>query len=555
MSVTINGMRKTLKGFTIIELLVVIATIGILTTIGVITYTRIQADARDSQRASRVTVITEALEKYYQDNGEYPGCAYITQDAANIKSDVLKGIDTSNLKTPTETTSDNSIICQDITAGSGPDVFAYIGDNSVSCTSGPACLQYTLKYREESTGQIKTVTSRHVTSIASSGNITDLSANAAITTVDLSWTSVDGAVSYNVDRATNSSFTANKSSTTSSTNSITLSGLTTGTTYYFRVQPVANGGGVGNWSNTASAATVSLYAPTITATVNSNTQITVSWPAVAYAVTGYTIQQADDTGFSVNLTSSTQTGTSGTNSKIFSGLATGSTHSYRVRANTASDGSSAWSNVQTKTTVVPVPTGVVATTNSSTQVTVSWDAVSVADTYTVEYSTSASFTSPTSVTGITATSQAITGLSQGTARYFRVYALVGTTPSSPSSSATATTTVNTPGAPGVAASQPGAIRTCAAGYWVKYPSACPNNYYATGWITSASCPAGTSAVYQLRARYNSSSTLYYSGATTVSQWFINAASSGYYTLWSGQYYCNGPNANSAWGPWSGEVRP
>ncbi|HMM62303.1 MAG TPA: hypothetical protein PKC86_01965, partial [Candidatus Saccharibacteria bacterium] len=147
-----------------------------------------------------------------------------------------------------------------------------------------------------------------------------------------------------------------------------------------------------------------------------------------------------------------------------------------------------------------------------------------------------------------------TGLTQGKTYYFKSYAVVGSTPSAASPTATATTTVNTPGAPGMAASQPGAIRTCAAGYWVKYPQYCPNNYYATGWVTSASCPSGTYAVYQLYARYNSPTTAYYSSASTASQWYFEAASGGYYTLWGARYYCQGPNAATSWGPWSGEAR-
>jgi len=58
-------MRKTTSGFTIIEVLVVVAIIGVLTTVGFVSYGSIEAGARDSKRSSQITVISEALEKYY----------------------------------------------------------------------------------------------------------------------------------------------------------------------------------------------------------------------------------------------------------------------------------------------------------------------------------------------------------------------------------------------------------------------------------------------------------------------------------------------------------
>jgi type IV pilus assembly protein PilE len=77
-------MRKSKSGFTIVELLVVIAVIGILTTIGIMSFTRYQASSRDTQRSSRTTLIAEALEKYYDKNGEYPSCSTLTQSATIV---------------------------------------------------------------------------------------------------------------------------------------------------------------------------------------------------------------------------------------------------------------------------------------------------------------------------------------------------------------------------------------------------------------------------------------------------------------------------------------
>lgn len=66
-------MVKSFKrGFTIVELMIVVAIIVILTAISVVTYHGVQASANDKAREADVSAIMNALEKYYQQNGEYP---------------------------------------------------------------------------------------------------------------------------------------------------------------------------------------------------------------------------------------------------------------------------------------------------------------------------------------------------------------------------------------------------------------------------------------------------------------------------------------------------
>lgn len=65
----------TKKGFTIVELLVVIVVIGILVSIMVISYNGIQQRSRDSKRASDITQLKIAIEKYRSEKSMYPdGC-------------------------------------------------------------------------------------------------------------------------------------------------------------------------------------------------------------------------------------------------------------------------------------------------------------------------------------------------------------------------------------------------------------------------------------------------------------------------------------------------
>lgn len=551
-------MKRLSHGFTLVELLVVIAVVGILATLAVLGLSRYQTLSQDAQRSAKAAVILEALEKYYSVHGEYPGCPAVTSTPPSINGDggALQGIDSAALLTPhSPTGTANAIACQDLTSLADPDIFSYVGDGSSDCISGDSCLKFTLKYKEEGAGKIVEIQSRHQTSIATSGVPVLAGSIAGFTTANLSWNSVQNATFYTFERAENAEFTTGLFSSTTDSTSASATGLSTNTQYFFRVKANADGA----YSNVVSLTTPELGTPSPAATANSNSQITINWSAVSPAE-AYQVRISSSSSFTSCPSGSSYSGTgcmtfaeSTATNRVITGLNTGVTYYLQVRS-VASGATSDWSTAVNATTAVPVPQSVAAAVNSATQITVSWGTVSVATSYTLQYSTTSNFSSNVStITGITTTSRAVTSLQQGTTWYFRVAALVGTVSSLNSSVVNGTTPVNTPGAPGVAASQPGAVRSCASGYWLQYPSACPNNYYATGWVTSAPCPAGSYAVFQLRGRYNSPTTLYYSGATTQSQWFLVSARSGYYTLWSAQYYCQGPNASSGWSAWSGEV--
>jgi prepilin-type N-terminal cleavage/methylation domain-containing protein len=94
-------MNKSTSGFTIVELLVVIAVIGLLTTIALFGFDRYQISTRDTERQSKTVIIAEALEKYYDKNGEYPGCGAVNNaDTASISANVLTGVESKNLPGP-----------------------------------------------------------------------------------------------------------------------------------------------------------------------------------------------------------------------------------------------------------------------------------------------------------------------------------------------------------------------------------------------------------------------------------------------------------------------
>ena len=172
-----------------------------------------------------MNVVAEALEKYYDKNGEYPSCSAMTQPLGTITRTVLLGINESALTTPKDTSGTNSITCTDLSAGSsGSDNFAYVGDGSAACTSGAACLQFTLKYREESTGEIKSVTSRRQTKIATSGTEVLSVAIVNASQMSLSWTAIPNTISYELWRSTSASFSS-PTATSFTTNSALVTGL------------------------------------------------------------------------------------------------------------------------------------------------------------------------------------------------------------------------------------------------------------------------------------------------------------------------------------------
>jgi len=175
-------------------------------------------------------------------------------------------------------------------------------------------------------------------------------------------------------------------------------------------------------------------APTGVTAIAGNGQVQLSWTASAGA-TSY--QVWDSTGGNYGEVGSAVTGTS----TMISGLTNGTPYTFYVTASNSAGTSGPSNFVSATPLAVPsVPTGLTAS-GSNSQVTLSWTASSGAVSYSVYQGTTAGGESATPiVTGITATTVTISGLSNGTAYFFKVAAVNASGNSGYSNEASATPT-------------------------------------------------------------------------------------------------------------------
>ena len=261
------------------------------------------------------------------------------------------------------------------------------------------------------------------------GAPTNFAANpASATEIDLTWTAVTHATNYKLERSLNQTTwtpLVPSPALAGTSASYADTGLTAGTTYYYRISSI---NAVGTSATSSVIHALSLPStPVLAGTLISATQVNLNWSAVSSA-TVYTVQISADAGSTwTTLATPTQTTFSAT------GLTPDTAYQFRITvANGA--GSSAASNVISLTTFLAAPAGFTATPSSSspTEIDLAWTAVTHATGYKLERSLdNATWTTlaPSPVLAGTDHAYADTGLLSGTTYFYRISAINSVGPS------------------------------------------------------------------------------------------------------------------------------
>lgn len=198
----------------------------------------------------------------------------------------------------------------------------------------------------------------------------------------LSWGSVPAASGYRVYRASSSNGTYTSVGTTSKT-TLTCTGMTTGHRYYYKVKAFNNDGSqarFGNYSSYRSVVPRPLKTTGLTATTLSYNSVRTSWEPVSGA-TGYQVYKCTTSGGTY-----TYCGKTSNTAKAITGLTTGKTYYFKVRAyHTESSGKSyfgSFSNIKSAKPGLPTPT-VSTELDTYNSIWVSWNKVTGASGYEV----------------------------------------------------------------------------------------------------------------------------------------------------------------------------
>lgn len=200
--------------------------------------------------------------------------------------------------------------------------------------------------------------------------------------VKLTWAAVDGAVSYNVYRATKRDGTYSLKKNTTSTSFINTAS-TAGKSYYYKVEAVAADGKTSGLSEVASR-TCDLPRPEVKASnVASTGYVKLTWDAVTGAKSYKVYRSTSENGSYTLMKTTTST------SYINTSATAGTTYYYKVKAAASkSAADSAYSKVAAGTCKCAKPVIKASNDAATGKVKLSWDAVSGATAYNVYRSTS-----------------------------------------------------------------------------------------------------------------------------------------------------------------------
>jgi len=240
-----------------------------------------------------------------------------------------------------------------------------------------------------------------------------------------SWQAAPSAVFYRVDVSSSPTFgTFLLNDAIANATTASIGGLTSGTTYYYRVRSVSAAGTSAN-SATFTVAAVKPAAPaSLSASPPADNQFTINWAASAGAVS-YRLDVATDPSFSTGVVVSNQNVS--TTSWSVTSPAPNATYYARVRA-VNPIGASDNSPILSYALPPAAPANLSASAVTTGSFTASWQASPGATSYRIDVGTAPEFTTPLIVSNAStnATSFNVTGLSAGTTYYLRVRAFNNT---------------------------------------------------------------------------------------------------------------------------------
>ena len=240
------------------------------------------------------------------------------------------------------------------------------------------------------------------------------------------WNSSTNATGYYLDVATDNSFTnfvsGDSNLNVNNVTSFALTGLTNGTTYFYRIRAY----NISGTSVNSNIIAVTPEAPVANpATLMTTTGFNANWN-VSLGATGYYLDVATNSAFTNFATGYQNIDVSNLTTYPVSGLIAGTTYYYRVRAYNAL-ATSINSNVITTITVPAPPVATLATLITATSFTANWNTSVGANGYLLDVATDSSFTNfifsynNNDVTNVT--SDFVNGgITAGTVYYYRLRA-------------------------------------------------------------------------------------------------------------------------------------
>ena len=234
---------------------------------------------------------------------------------------------------------------------------------------------------------------------------TNVVATPDTNSVDLTWDLVSGATSYNILYGTTTSYGNTK---TFSTNSGTITGLTSGVIYNFAIQAVNESTISSNSYNVTSIPNISI--PILEVYSATNNSVDLFW-SDSLGATSYNIFYGTTASYGTTINNVTST------SSNVTGLTNGTLYYFTVQAVNSIE-TSGNSNQITAVTIPSAPTGLQVTSETSSSVSLSWAASPGATSYNILYGYGDIPNYETTLTYISNPPHTVSGLIPGTTYYF-----------------------------------------------------------------------------------------------------------------------------------------